>query len=67
VSLFTFVDGYNVPDAEVPLEGRWKGDVLVVAMTALSIGAAMLTYKYIEVPGRNYGRRIVGRKVQPAQ
>jgi len=66
VSLFTFVDGYNVPDAEVPLEGRWKGDVLVVAMTALSIGAAMLTYKYIEVPGRNYGRRIVGRKVQPA-
>ncbi len=66
-NLFDYVPGYEVPADMVPGTHLIAGDLLVIAMAALSIGVAMLTYRWIEVPGRNFGRRLVGRKAQPAE
>jgi peptidoglycan/LPS O-acetylase OafA/YrhL len=41
----------------------WLGDLLIVVFIAIVIAAASVTYKYIEKPGRDFGRRLSQRRL----
>lgn len=46
--------------------GPWTMDALALAYLAVVISAASLTYRFIEVPGREFFNRLAVRKSQPA-
>lgn len=47
----------------------WAGDALQIAMLLATIGLAMLTYRYVEEPGRQWSRRLARNRsaiIEPA-
>jgi peptidoglycan/LPS O-acetylase OafA/YrhL len=46
--------------------GPWVMDALAIAYLVAVVFAASLTYKYIEVPGREFFNRLAARNWQPA-
>lgn len=66
VQLFiqTGVDPKGEPVRLLAVEGSlWLGDVMEIAMLAATIGLAVLTYRYIEEPGRQWSRRLAGKSL----
>ncbi len=47
----------------------WLGDLLILAVLAIILPLAALSYAKIEMPARLYGRRVVGgaKSIRPAQ
>ena len=43
--------------------GIWAGDLIVIVYIAVVIAASIFTYYCIEMPGRNYFRRLARHKV----
>ena len=67
------VSGFTVllkflPGPETLLEGRmvwgdnlWIGDVVVITYLFVVVAAAIITYYLVEMPGRNFFRKLAGR------
>ncbi|MEO7360578.1 MAG: acyltransferase [Gemmatimonadaceae bacterium] len=47
----------RAPDALSALGNPWVGDVLAAGIVAVVFGVAALTFRYVEEPGRLYGKR----------
>lgn len=64
--IFDYVPGYEVPDGMVPGTHLLTGDIWVAAFTGLVVLVSAWTYKHIETPGREWGRRLALRLNGPA-
>ncbi|HWA17663.1 MAG TPA: acyltransferase [Devosia sp.] len=45
----------------------WFGDVLIVVFIVLTLAGSALTYRFVEMPGRQLGRAIANRMASPAK